>query len=60
MQPKRRVPPQLAPNTWRPKLLLIRFTGKLLYAQDQSQFADARHMSYESTKAFFEQWRPKG
>ncbi len=34
--------------------------GKLLYAQDQGQFEDARHMSYESIKAFFEQWRPKG
>jgi len=33
--------------------------GKLLYAQDQGQFADARHMSFESIKAFFEQWKPK-
>jgi len=34
--------------------------GKLLYAQDQGQFEDARHMEYESFKAFFEQWKPKG
>ena len=32
--------------------------GKLLYAMDQGQFADARHMSYESIKAFFDKWKP--
>lgn len=33
--------------------------GKLLYAQDQGQFADARTMGYAAIKAFFEQWKPK-
>ncbi len=43
-----------------PALAVLDPHGKLLYAQDQGQFEDARHMSYESIKAFFEQWRPKG
>jgi protein disulfide-isomerase len=43
-----------------PALAVLSSRGKLLYAQDQGQFADARHMSYESIKAFFEQWKPKG
>ena len=42
-----------------PALAVLDSRGKLLYAQDQGQFADARHMSYESIKAFFEQWTPK-
>jgi hypothetical protein len=33
--------------------------GKLLYAMDQGQFADARHMSYQSIKEFFTKWEPK-
>ena len=43
-----------------PALAVLDSRGKLLYAMDQGQFADARHMSYESIKAFFEQWKPKG
>ena len=43
-----------------PALAVLDSKGKLLFAQDQGQFADARHMSYESIKAFFEQWKPKG
>jgi len=43
-----------------PALAVLDSKGNLLYAQDQGQFADARHMSYESIKAFFEQWKPKG
>ncbi len=43
-----------------PALAVLDPHGKLLYAMDQGQFADARHMSYESIKAFFEQWKPKG
>ena len=43
-----------------PALAVLNSRGKLLYAQDQGQFADARHMSYESIKAFFELWKPKG
>jgi thioredoxin 1 len=42
-----------------PALAVLDSRGNLLYAMDQGQFADARHMSYESIKAFFEQWRPK-
>jgi len=42
-----------------PALAVLDPHGGLLYAMDQGQFADARHMSYESIKAFFEQWRPK-
>ena len=34
--------------------------GKLLYAQDQSQFTSARQMSYESIQSFFEQRKPTG
>jgi thioredoxin 1 len=43
-----------------PALAVLDSQGKLLCAQDQGQFADARHMSFESIKAFFEQWMPKG
>ena len=42
-----------------PTLAVLDSGGHLLYAMDQGQFADARHMSYESIKAFFEQWRPR-
>lgn len=41
-----------------PALAVLNARGELLYAMDQGQFADARHMSYESIKAFFEQWKP--
>lgn len=43
-----------------PALAVLNSRGKVLYAQDQGQFADARHMSFESIKAFFERWKPKG
>jgi len=43
-----------------PALAVLDSRGKVLYAQDQGEFADARHMSYESIQAFFEQWKPKG
>ncbi len=42
-----------------PALAVLDPHGKVLFAMDQGQFADARHMSYESIKAFFEQWKPK-
>ncbi len=42
-----------------PALAVLSSRGALLYAMDQGQFADARHMSYESIKAFFEQWKPR-
>ena len=43
-----------------PALAVLDPRGNLLYAMDQGQFADARNMSYESIKAFFRQWEPKG
>ncbi len=43
-----------------PALAVLDSHGKLLYAQDQGQFANARHMEYESFVAFFKQWKPKG
>lgn len=42
-----------------PALAVLDPHGRLLYAMDQGQFADARSMSYESIKEFFEQWKPK-
>jgi thiol-disulfide isomerase/thioredoxin len=42
-----------------PALAVLDPHGNLLYAMDQGQFADARSMSYESIKAFFEQWKPR-
>jgi thioredoxin 1 len=42
-----------------PAMAVLDPQGKLLYAQDQGQFADARHLNFESIKAFFEQWKPK-
>ena len=41
-----------------PALAVLNGKGRLLYAQDQGQFASARQMSHESIKAFFEQWKP--
>ena len=43
-----------------PALAVLNPRGRLLYAQDQGQFADARRMDYQAFKAFFEQWKPKG
>jgi thioredoxin 1 len=43
-----------------PALAVLGPRGELLYVHDQGQFEDARHMSYEAIKAFFEQWKPKG
>jgi len=42
-----------------PALAVLNPRGELLYAQDQGQFEDARHMKYDAIKAFFEQWKPK-
>ena len=43
-----------------PALAVLDPHGNLLYSQDQGQFEDARHMTYEAIKAFFERWKPKG
>jgi len=42
-----------------PALAVLDSSGKLLYAQNQGQFEDARHMSYEDIKAFFVKWKPE-
>ena len=42
-----------------PALAVLDPRGKLLYAMEQGQFSDARHMSYESIKEFFVKWEPK-
>lgn len=42
-----------------PALAVLDPHGTLLFAQDQGQFEDARHMTYEAIKAFFEQWKPR-
>jgi len=41
-----------------PALAILDSHGKLLFAMDQGQFADARHMTYESIKAVFVKWEP--
>jgi len=42
-----------------PALAVLDPHGNFLYAQDQGQFADARHLEFKSIKAFFEKWKPK-
>jgi len=42
-----------------PALAVLDPHGNLLYAMDQGQFADARHMSYESIRDFFVKWKPR-
>ena len=41
-----------------PALAVLDPDGKLLYAQDQGQFEDARHMTFDDIKAFFVKWKP--
>ena len=42
-----------------PALAVLDPDGKLLYAMEEGQFADARDMSYESIKEFFVKWERK-
>ncbi|MFB3921039.1 MAG: thioredoxin family protein [Terriglobia bacterium] len=42
-----------------PALAVLDSRGRLLYAQDQGEFQDARHLSFDGIKAFFERWKPK-
>jgi thioredoxin 1 len=42
-----------------PALAVLDSKGKLLYAQEEGQFEDARHLSRESIREFFVKWRPK-
>lgn len=41
-----------------PALAILDSHGGLLYSQEQGQFEDARHMTYDSIKQFFERWEP--
>jgi hypothetical protein len=41
-----------------PALAVLNSHGDLLYAMDQGQFADARHMNYDAIKEFFVRWKP--
>jgi thiol:disulfide interchange protein len=43
-----------------PALAVLDHRGRLLYSQEQGEFEDARHLSYDSIRAFFERWQPKG
>lgn len=42
-----------------PAIAVLDAHGKLLYAQSQGQFANARAMPYHDFAAFFEEWKPK-
>jgi thiol-disulfide isomerase/thioredoxin len=42
-----------------PALAILDGRGKLLAAQEQGEFEDARHLSFDTIKAFFEKWSPK-
>ena len=42
-----------------PALAVLDSEGKLLYAQEEGQFEDARHLSRSSLKQFFEKWKPR-
>jgi thiol:disulfide interchange protein len=42
-----------------PALAVLDSKGNLLYAQEEGQFEDARHLSPESIRRFFEKWKPR-
>lgn len=42
-----------------PALAVLDRRGKLLHAQEQGEFADARQMDSAAFQKFFEQWKPK-
>ena len=42
-----------------PAMSVLDSHGKLLYAQSQGQFANARAMPYQDFTVFFEKWKPK-
>jgi len=42
-----------------PAISVLDPRGKLLYAQSQGQFANARAMPYHDFAEFFRQWEPK-
>ena len=42
-----------------PAISVLSPQGKLLYAQSQGQFANARAMPYQDFTAFFRKWAPQ-
>lgn len=42
-----------------PAISVLSPNGKLLYAQSQGQFANARAMPYQDFAEFFRKWEPK-
>lgn len=42
-----------------PAIALLNSHGKLLYAQSQGEFANARAMPYRDFAEFFRKWKPK-
>lgn len=42
-----------------PAIAVLNSHGKLLYAQSQGQFANARAMPYRDFSEFFEKWKPR-
>ena len=42
-----------------PALAVLDRHGRLLYSQEQGEFESARHLTFESIKSFFEEWKPK-
>jgi thioredoxin len=42
-----------------PALAVLDSHGKLLYAQSQGQFANARQMPYRDFAEFFKEWKPR-
>jgi thioredoxin 1 len=42
-----------------PALAVLDSHGKLLHSQEQGEFENARSMTFESIKRFFEEWKPK-
>ncbi|HEV2495653.1 MAG TPA: thioredoxin family protein [Terriglobia bacterium] len=43
-----------------PAVAVLDSRGKLLHAQEQGEFANARQMDAAAFQAFFKQWKPKG
>jgi hypothetical protein len=42
-----------------PAIAVLDAHGKLIYAQSQGQFANARAMPYQDFTEFFRKWKPK-
>lgn len=42
-----------------PALAVLDSNGRVLYSQEQGEFADARHLDAAAFRSFFEHWKPK-